>query len=307
MDLHCDASDLAYHLNATSGTSTPIVGAAVTNGTAVEYSLNLLSFLGCLGYRFPPLHNGYTIQLTLASGAEVFCTDTALGTDSLSYSVSLSYVMQIVELSSEAHNLLMSSVPDGVLQLPCKTYKHFLATQAANATSTTINIGLAASSLSAILFTQRESSKFVYSQWQIPSQRSLNGLSSYSILLGSTTFPSTSGVVGTLEMIQQMFRGRHSANSDHLSTIINRTNYGLSAIAYTDSQTYRGTCAHIFDFESIAGKPVDTLLQGLDCTGSNLSLTLTSTGTVAASKIDLWCEINAVISVRPGIDVTVSF
>jgi hypothetical protein len=308
MDLHASDSDLLNHFSVTSGTNTALLGEAVTNATATEYSFIPLSFLGSLGSRYAPLVNGYTVVLTLCTGDELFSTDTVAGTDTRSYTISnLEYCMNVVELSPEADALLMSSVGNQPLIVPSKSYRHFVANQTDDNTSLSINIGLAASSLTNVLFCQRPTVYWTNSSWQIPSQRSKNGLYSWTLQIGANSYPSTAGCIGDIDQFTELLRSRHELGADHLPTCFTRANYIITASGVTGStaRTTRGLNAHGYDLESVPGK--SDLLQGLDVTGQSISLNIANAGTVKNSRIDIWCEINQFVNIIPNVSTTVSF
>jgi len=189
----------------------PISGAQLSSATSnaktyrIELELPLLSFLGELSEKLAPLHNGYTLMLTLNSAA------TALGltrVTNLSTNISTSFfdanvldvsvLCDILELGPTAESLVLSSIGDGPLVLHTKSFRHYSkesngASEGSDVTFTW-PINFNASSVSSILWFMRPQFTTNNIRLRTLSHKIKNNLLSWRFLYGSSSLPDSSGI-----------------------------------------------------------------------------------------------------------------
>lgn len=191
------------------------VGSTTIYTYSAEFSLPLYSFLGLLSEKLVPLHNGFTLMVTLNTAQQSLgCASpggmgTSISHTSLMSDVILtnvSFKMDILELGPTAENLVISANGEGPLTIHTKALRHYEKTldgsvasgtdPSVPASSLTINwpINLNASSVTSVLWFMRpQKTQNSYSQRSL-SQRIRNNLSSWSLKYGSSTLPRSSGI-----------------------------------------------------------------------------------------------------------------
>lgn len=318
------------------------------NGTVTyyyEYTIPLFSFLGLLSQKFAPLHNGYTIQLTLNTAAQALGFSSAAGTNTgtapTSYILSNVYMCcQVLELGPVAESMLISSTQGQPFVVPSKAYRNYIGNIPAQSSAYRLDLNLNVASLTNLLWIMRENTYQNDIKWKSLSYRIRNYLSSWYFQYGSTLLPQTSGIQcyappgatldqgigGTNEAYNELMKARHNYNASNFSSCISKLNYWIdtAALHATNAGT---TAAHVMaltadnvqdsgkfacglDLELVSGRSND-LVCGMNTNGMNTSINLTfdssHTSSVVSSRVDLWAEYDSFINVSPGIATTVSF
>lgn len=224
-----------------------------------EFTLPLFSFLGSLSDKFAPLHNGYTIMITLNPAVNAFCmavpgttTDTSAnwnlavnsgapsnnGTNP--YSVSNVYFeAQILELGPVAESMLLGSTGGQPLIIPTKAFRNYVGTVPANSSAYRLDINLNVASLTNILWIQRLAADLNNITYRSLSQRVRNYISNWYFQYGSSVLPQTSGITCSDSTGQQfneayaeLLKARHSLLTDSFNTVLTRNNFSVDYPGY---------------------------------------------------------------------------
>ena len=230
-----------------------------TRRVTKEYSIPLLSFLGLLSPKFVPLHNGYTIMLTLNTATQAFITfsnTTSAATSSPSaytlYDVNMH--CQILELGPVAESMLLSSTGGQPLVVHGKTFRRYTGTVSGQP-EFRIPLNLNVASLTNILWFMRSKTDVDSAYYPSLGNRVRGFLQNWYFQYGSSVLPQTTGIVcmadaptsagyntntngvatdytklATLsccykEAYAELTKARHTWNSDNHNTKINPSNY----------------------------------------------------------------------------------
>lgn len=332
-----------------SGDLFPTAGKATGVSTLVtkEFVLPLFSFLGSLSSKFSPLHNGYTIMITLNSAANAFgltvpgspvTAGNVANDQSLYWNVDGKYSIsnvyfeaQVLELGPVAESMLLSSTQGQPLIVPTKAFRNYVGSVATGQTNYRLDLNLNVASLTNILFIQRVAQDLNNLHYRCLSNRVRNYLQSWYFQYGSSILPQTSGITcsdatnplsGFGEAYAELMKARHSLLTDTFNTSINRTNFNWDASPTTQgngnssvaklldywSQFESGRFACGLDLELVTGKSGE-LVCGMNTNGMNTSIFLTfqPSASTVNTRVDCWAEYDAFINVSPGLATTVSF
>jgi len=209
--------------------TTPAAGNGINDGTnhlTYEFAIPLFSFLGLLSQKFAPLHNGYTINLTLNSAATVFgfssnpklysVADMVPGTIAVpnpdypgytdpfsppdtvgptTYFLDNVYLCcQVLELGPVAESMLISSTQGQPFVIPSKAYRNYIGSVPVGSSAYRLDLNLNVASLTNILFIMRDTDFLNDLRWRSLSYRIRNYLQSWFFQYGSTILPQTSGI-----------------------------------------------------------------------------------------------------------------
>ena len=309
-----------------------------------EFAIPLFSFLGGLGQKFTPLHNGFTIVLTLnsadkAMGAGAY--DSSSLTDATfpsSFVLSnVNFCCQVLELGPQAESMLLSSAGGKPLIVPTKAFRNYATTISAQSSTFKLDLNLNVASLTNLLWIMREESptslSLTYKDSKYLSSRVRNYLQSWYFQYGSSILPQTSGIQcrdpagvtlqngGHDECYLELLKSRHALNADSFDTMIDPVSYTVdntSLLTHGDptlnqhNKYRRGTFAAGLDLELVSGRS-QNLICGLNTNGMNTSIygtfwngTYQQSGTKSV-RLDCWAEYDAFINISPGIATTVSF
>ena len=195
----------------TTSVEGPISGAQLSSSTSaastyrIELELPLLSFLGELSDKLAPLHNGYTIMLTLNSPqtalgiTKIADLKTDLSSAFFDANISdVSVLCDILELGPSAESLVLSSIGDGPLVLHTKSFRHYSkessGASAGSDVTLTWPINFNASSVSSILWFMRPQFTTNNIRLRTLSHKIKNNLLSWRFLYGSSSLPDSSGI-----------------------------------------------------------------------------------------------------------------
>lgn len=205
--------------------TTPQTLNAVNNYNA-EFSIPLPSFLGFLSKKMVPLHNGFTILITLVPTVEtavfqptfinhepilaledgtltaVKSTNTFTGAlpaiaSASTYSMSVSEVFmecQILELGPVAESMILSSTGGQPLVVHTKSFRSYVGNVNGKAQEFILNLNLNVASLTNILWFMRPSKQTSSIYHQSIGHRTRNMLQRWFFQYGSTTLPQNNGI-----------------------------------------------------------------------------------------------------------------
>lgn len=174
-----------------------------------EFSIPLFSFLGLLSPKYAPLHNGFTLQITLNSQAIALgennwstadntTTPTAFAPGAItSYKIKdVFYCAQVLELGPVAESMLLSSTQGNPLIVHSKAYRNYVTNMEPNTSQFRMDLNLNVASLSAILWIMRPTENLGANAKvsRSLSQRIRNYLSSWYFQYGSSILPQTTGI-----------------------------------------------------------------------------------------------------------------
>lgn len=310
-----------------------------------EYALPVFSFLGLLSDKFAPLHNGYTIVLTLntAQNSLIYShvprglvpdgNGTPQGPNPFAdFTVSdIYYECQILELGPVAESMLLSSTQGQPLVVPSKAYRHYIGSITPQTQNYRLDINLNVASLTNILWFMRDTD--VFQNWKPTlSSRIRNFLQTWYFQYGSSVLPQTSGIKcrtageptifvsahgqGSTEAFSELMKARHILNDPYSSHSFDTFTYNIDeensqvTPSVTNESYYPGKFACGLDLELVSGKSQE-IISGLNTNGMNTSIDLTfdsqKISTVRPAVLDLYAEYDSFINVAPGLATTVSF
>lgn len=190
------------------------ISAGGTQTVVKEVSIPVFSFLGLLSDKFAPLHNGYTIVLTLNTAADCLVYAALAGgapvttngaTTTIDYTISnVFYECQVLELGPVAESMLLSSTQGQPLVVASKAYRQYIGSIPSAASSFKLDINLNVASLTNILWFMRATgivnnaavaNSNVFQQHKATlSSRVRNFLQNWYFQYGSSVLPQTSGI-----------------------------------------------------------------------------------------------------------------
>lgn len=180
-----------------------------------EFAIPLFSFLGLLSTKYAPLHNGYTINITLnpsniafgVTQATAACvTQTLQDTASklaipcalTSAKISDVYLAsQVLELGGEAEALLAASTGGQPLIVPTKAFRNYVGAMDGSSSTFRLDLNLNVASLTNILWMMRCTSgvqSYTAQYNKSLSERIRNFLQSWYFQYGSSILPQNAGI-----------------------------------------------------------------------------------------------------------------
>ncbi len=225
LDMHGDPVEMGSHAGISTGTlgfnngssycpsaATPVINIPTTgevlipptqggNTNAVvskEYCIPLLSFLGLLSSKYAPLHNGYTILLTLnqpntcfvSFGSATNATKTGLAAYTLS---EVNLQCQVLELGPEAETMLLSSTGGRPMVVHTKTLRRYTGTVKGQP-EFRLPLNLNVSSLTNILWFMRSKTDIDNAYAPSLGNRIRAFLQNWYFQYGSSILPQTTGI-----------------------------------------------------------------------------------------------------------------
>ena len=197
-----------------------------------EFSIPMLSFLGMLSEKMVPLHNGYTIVLTVANQkkpmylSQPFESTVGVGTTTQGanatswirqpttnieptppeWNISDVYMQcQILELGPVAESMILSSTQGNPLVVHTKAFRNYVSTvKGASWTGNTLNstgqqefvmnLNLNVASLTNVLWIMRPTNQTDSLLYPSTGARTRNMLQRWQFQYGSTTLPQNNGI-----------------------------------------------------------------------------------------------------------------
>lgn len=261
------------------------------NGTVryFEYTVPLFSFLGTLSKKYAPLHNGYTINITLNSAANAFGLCTPLGAAGTSsglttYSLTEVYFCsQVLELGPVAESMLIASTQGQPFVVPTKAYRNYVGSVAANTNQYRLDLNLNVASLTNVLFIMRPTTNIGSILMKSLSYRIRNYLQNWYFQYGSTILPQTTGIQcrqptgsvldngkgGYTEAYNELMKARHNYSNSNTMSMITPDTFWVDtptahALAYIDANVQPLTAAACTALNPGAYVPPGKFAGGID-------------------------------------------
>jgi hypothetical protein len=217
-----------------------------------RYHIPLFSFLGLLSPKYAPLHNGYTIMITLqtANNALAAAGFKAAGTapnytwtlesGTATYQVANArMVCQILELGPIAESMLLSTVGNAPMVVTTKAYRNYVSNVTSKTSSFRLDLNINVASLTNVLWMMRPTWAINNLRFNSLSRRQRNFLESWYFQYGSSILPQTQGITafkptsnnakdvdfGNETMIE-LLKARHMYNQPTHSHLFNKWNWG---------------------------------------------------------------------------------
>lgn len=257
-----------------------------------EYTVPLFSFLGSLSKKYAPLHNGYTINITLNSAANAlgFSTPTGTagtGTAPTTYTLSEVYLCsQVLELGPVAESMLIASTQGQPFVVPTKAYRNYVGSVPGGAQSTTqyrMDLNLNVASLTNVMFIMRPSAHIGNIIAKTLSYRVRNYLQNWYFQYGSTILPQTTGIQcrqptgatidngrgGYTEAYNELMKARHNYSNSNTMSMITADTYWVDtptthAAFYDDDNVNPATAVSAVALSPNAPLPPGKFAGGLD-------------------------------------------
>lgn len=246
-----------FHGSTTASGGTVDLKSPVT--VSKEFAIPLFSFLGLLSDKYAPLHNGYTLQLTLAQTGNTFGVFTPGSYNTLAaQNAGLQWTMtnvyfeaQILELGPVAEQLLFQSTNGMPFVIPTKAFRNYTSTIPAGASQVRLDLNINVASLTNIMWIMRLGGQYLNNSAYRSHQRIRNFAANWYFQYGSSILPQTTGItcsdpgnslngsnlssstigsMGTTSFTEaycELIKSRHSLNSDNFNTTITRENFGI--------------------------------------------------------------------------------
>lgn len=168
-----------------------------------EFTLPLISFLGCLSEKYVPLHNGFSIDLYLNSYQQAFINRLcpSLGssasvqppfTFNAVWLSNVEYCAQVLELGEAAEQLMVSTIPQVI---HTKQYRYFTDTYiGGSSTSFTLQPNLNVVSLRSLLWGMRPLAYQNNVAYPAYGHRMRNFITNWNFQYGSSYLPELGGI-----------------------------------------------------------------------------------------------------------------
>lgn len=276
------AVSAANSLTVKSQTRAPVSGATLGNYTSTvagtllgggdgatyyyEFAIPLFSFLGTLSKKYAPLHNGYTINLTLNTLANTFGYCTRDGVAGNVTAIPSTYTIdkvffcaQVLELGPVAESMLIASTQGQPFVVPAKAYRNYVGSIPTSTAQYRLDMNINVASLTNILFIMRPTSLLNSLLAKSLSYRVRNFLQSWYFQYGSTILPQTTGIKcrqeagetldgaaptnvsksGYVEAYNELMKARHNYSGSNTHSMIGENEYwvdtpALHATAFND-------------------------------------------------------------------------
>lgn len=305
---------------------------AATGTKTFEYCVPLFCFLGLLSPKYCPLHNGYTIQLTMNLDSLAFVSTATISTSPVLSNIYL--YCQVLELGSRAEEMIVGSLANDPFVVASNTYRSYTSSLKAGVYDLSIPLNLNVASLNAIYVIQRQSAYAAINKFST-SNRSRNYLQTMTFKYGSSSLPTTRGIQcsslpgstlsstggtyavgadtqgGSEECWHELCKAARispysacNIRSDlfHIqnkTTDVDFANYSLN---------YFGQFATGLSTRLIEDREND-IVCGLNTNGmyTTVDLHYDTRETTNAVAINLWTEYNQFVSIVPGVATSVTF
>ena len=282
----------------------------ITTSDFFEYAIPLFSFLGNNSSKFVPLHNGFTIMITLNQFTTAFGITSLTGvTPGVGYDTTTSYKLdnvyyccQVLELGPAAESMLMSSSEGKPLVIPSKAFRNFVSNVPAASSNFRLDLNLNVASMTNLLWIMRPTETNIAAggiPTNTPNMKTLstrvrNFLQSWYFQYGSSILPQTQGIQcgplsgsnvrngGHDEAYLELLKSRHALNSDSFDTMIDSASFQRDfatiisdscrpSVTTNKSVLPSGKFACGLDLELIPGRS-QSLVCGMNTNGMNTSI-----------------------------------
>lgn len=346
-DIHVLAGPLSGQPFAPVSAPDATSGVASEQTMIVEYSVPLLSFLGTLSDRYAPLHNGYTINITLNTLANAIGTTVVAANATTAWVQDPSYneltairvsdvhmACDVLELGPVAESMLLSSLKGKPLILPTKAMRNYTSFINSGTSAFRLDLNLNVSSLCAVYWIMRPYANINNTQKRSLSARIRNYLKSWYFQYGSSILPQTSGIdaYGGSPMGANAVNGGSECYMELMKAVggsgslITEQNYKLDLdyaantlspdALMVQSASVDYVTSNEFDVPRFAcglnleliDRP-DEMITGLNTNGmlTSINATFGELDKQTNVAVDAWCKYDAFINITPGLATTVSF
>lgn len=223
-----------------------------------RYHIPLFSFLGLLSPKYAPLHNGYTIMITLqtaenalisanmkydwpaaaTAGSEV-TTATAIFGSAPSFQIKTARMCcQILELGPIAESMLLSTTGNQPMIVTTKAYRNYNNAIPAGSANFKLDLNINVASLTNVLWIMRPTAFLNSTKFPSLSHRQRNFLESWYFQYGSSILPQTQGITAFKpisnnashpdngsECLIELLKARHLYNQPQKTHLFNKYNY----------------------------------------------------------------------------------
>jgi hypothetical protein len=217
-----------------------------------RYHLPIFSFLGVLSPKFAPLHNGYTLMITLqtkeaaliacglsAATATNVTTATAVKSNTADFKVANARMCcQILELGPIAESMLLSTTGGQPMIVTTKAYRNYHTAFAEKTSSLKLDLNINVASLTNVMWIMRPSTFLTSQNLPSLSHRQRNFLQSWYFQYGSSVLPQTNGITAFRPMsntytdkdwgsecLIEFLKSRHAYNQANQTHCFNKWNW----------------------------------------------------------------------------------
>lgn len=241
-----------------------------------RYHLPLFSFLGLLSPKYAPLHNGYTIMITLNTATQAcislselkaFTTNSVSAvtitdnTNAPTFTIQQARMCcQILELGPIAESMLISTTGGQPMIVNTKAYRHYTTNVAAKTSTFKLDLNINVASLTNVLWMMRPSDFQTKIGLPSLSHRQRNFLESWYFQYGSSVLPNTNGIQcfkpisntssdkdwGS-EALVEFLKARHMYNQPNQNHCFNKWNWAYDnwvRSAWNTTERIGGTNAY---------------------------------------------------------------
>jgi hypothetical protein len=186
----------------------------VENVNFVDFAIPLFSFLGVLSPKYAPLHNGFTINLTLNNLSNMLGYSLVEGWADVSEAANVAAAAlveaekgnvvaevsdvylccQVLELGPQAESMLLSSTMGQPLVVHTKAFRNFVGTVVQGTTNQRLDLNLNVASMTNILWFVRQGIVLNDIRMRSLSGRIRNNINKWYFQYGSSVLPQTSGI-----------------------------------------------------------------------------------------------------------------
>lgn len=272
-----DILDYGDWVNDVSGAKST---ASATRTIRKRYHLPLFSFLGLLSPKYAPLHNGYTIMITLQSAnnalisagykytisstPDIASTTVVKGTDATFKILNARMCCQILELGPIAESMLLSTTGGQPMIVTTKAYRAYNTSVPAGSANFKLDLNINVASLTNILWFMRPQAVINSPDFATLSCRQRNFLESWYFQYGSSILPQTQGITAFKpvsnnvahldfgsECFIELLKARHLYNQPNQNHSFNKWNY-----AYDNFNRFQTIVSNKHVGKLPAGQPI---------------------------------------------------
>lgn len=253
-----------------------VATASTTRKVTRRYHLPLFSFLGLLSPKYAPLHNGYTIMITLQSANNALVsagtkytlatnkiTETDIVTSSsVSFTVNNARMCcQILELGPVAESMLLSTTGGQPMIVTTKAYRNYTTNIAEKSSSFRLDLNINVASLTNVLWIMRPTEFINAVALPSLSHRQRNFLESWYFQYGSSILPQTQGITAFKpisntatdkdwgsEALCELLKARHMFNQPNQHHQFNKWNWAYDNYfrsAYLSQERFGAAADHV--------------------------------------------------------------
>lgn len=220
-----------------------------------RYHLPLFSFLGLLSPKYAPLHNGYTIMITLQSAENALISagyEYTVDADTVTMTAATAHFgsdasfkvnnarmcCQILELGPIAESMLLSTTAGNPMIITSKAYRHYNTNVNQKSSTFRLDLNINVASLTNVLWFMRPLAAINSVKYASLSTRQRNFLESWYFQYGSSILPQTQGITAFRPMTNnaehydfgsecliELLKARHMYNQPTHNHVFNKWNW----------------------------------------------------------------------------------